>query len=75
MEGVERVKHTIQGRTELHDAAERGDVKQVQRLLSTSVNINSRTGDVSIAICGHYTHTIVDTATNRMVLVLCCWPL
>ena len=45
--------HTIQGRTELHDAAERGDVKQVQRLLSTSVNINSMTKDVSIAIWGN----------------------
>ena len=38
----------IQGRTELHDAAERGDVKAVQRLLNTSLNINSRTEDVRL---------------------------
>ncbi|CAI8036815.1 TNF receptor-associated factor 4 [Geodia barretti] len=36
---------STQGRTELHDAAERGDVDAVERLLSTSVNINSRTED------------------------------
>ncbi|CAI8046094.1 Kinase D-interacting substrate of 220 kDa [Geodia barretti] len=35
----------LEGRTELHDAAERGDVEAVQRLLSTSVNINFRTED------------------------------
>ncbi|CAI8024804.1 Ankyrin repeat domain-containing protein 50 [Geodia barretti] len=35
----------LEGRTELHDAAERGDVKAVRKLLSTSVNINSRTED------------------------------
>ena len=35
-------------RTELHDAAERGEVERVQRLLSTgSLNINSRTVIVS----------------------------
>ena len=35
-------------RTELHDAAERGEVKRVQKLLSTgSLNINSRTVIVS----------------------------
>ena len=35
-------------RTELHDAAERGEVERVQRLLSTgSVSINSRTVIVS----------------------------
>ncbi|CAI8009364.1 Serine/threonine-protein phosphatase 6 regulatory ankyrin repeat subunit B, partial [Geodia barretti] len=39
------VSPSPQGRTELHDAAERGDVEAVQRLLSTSVNINSRTED------------------------------
>ena len=38
----------IQGRTELHDAAARGDVKAVQRLLNTSLNINSRTEDVRL---------------------------
>ena len=38
-----------QGRTVLHAAAERGDVKEVERLLSTSVNINSRTEDVSLS--------------------------
>ena len=37
------------GRTELHDAAERGDVEAVQRLLSTSVNINSRTQTVRLS--------------------------
>ena len=38
-------------RTELHDAAERGEVEGVQRLLSTgSLNINSRTVIVSISI-------------------------
>ena len=38
-------------RTELHDAAERGEVEGVQRLLSTgSLNINSRTVTVSISI-------------------------
>ena len=38
-------------RTELHDAAERGEVERVQRLLSTgSLNINSRTVIVSISI-------------------------
>ncbi|CAI8017368.1 Protein TANC2 [Geodia barretti] len=36
---------STQERTELHDAAERGDVEAVERLLSTSVNINSRTED------------------------------
>ncbi|CAI8024817.1 GA-binding protein subunit beta-1, partial [Geodia barretti] len=40
------VSPSPQGRTELHDAAERGDVEAVERLLSTSVNINSRTEDV-----------------------------
>ncbi|CAI8036817.1 Ankyrin repeat domain-containing protein 29, partial [Geodia barretti] len=39
------VSPSLQGRTELHDAAERGDVDAVERLLSTSVNINSRTED------------------------------
>ncbi|CAI8046100.1 Ankyrin repeat domain-containing protein 17, partial [Geodia barretti] len=42
-----------QGRTELHDAAERGDVEVVERLLSTSVNINSRTeeeGDTALLL-------------------------
>ena len=35
-------------RTKLHDAAERGEVKRVRRLLSTgSININSRTVIVS----------------------------
>ena len=38
-------------RTELHNAAEMGEVKRVQRLLSTgSLNINSRTVIVSIVI-------------------------
>ncbi|CAI8028798.1 Ankyrin repeat domain-containing protein 29, partial [Geodia barretti] len=36
---------STQGRTELHNAAERGDVEAVERLLSTSVNVNSRTED------------------------------
>ncbi|CAI8018734.1 Ankyrin repeat domain-containing protein 50, partial [Geodia barretti] len=36
---------STKGRTELHDAAQRGDVEAVERLLSTSVNINSRTED------------------------------
>ena len=40
-----------QKRTELHNAAERGKVKRVQRLLSTgSLNVNSRTVIVSIVI-------------------------
>ncbi|CAI8003611.1 hypothetical protein GBAR_LOCUS3693 [Geodia barretti] len=38
-----------EGRTELHDAAERGDVEADQGLLSTSVNINSRTEDVRLS--------------------------
>ena len=38
-----------QGRTELHDAAVRGDVEAVERLLSTSVNVNSRTEDVRLS--------------------------
>ena len=38
-----------QGRTELHDAAERGDVEAVERLLSTSVDINYRTEDVRLS--------------------------
>ena len=38
-------------RTKLHDAAERGEVERVLRLLSTgSLNINSRTVIVSISI-------------------------
>ena len=38
-------------RTELHDAAERGEVERVQRLVTTgSLNINSRTVIVSISI-------------------------
>lgn len=37
-----------QARTELHDAAEKGDLKRVQRLLSTSISINSRTIDVRL---------------------------
>ena len=37
---------SMQGRTELHGAAERGDVQEVQRLITTSVDINSRTDDV-----------------------------
>ena len=38
-------------RTELHDAAEKGEVERVQRLLSTgSLSINSRTVIVSISI-------------------------
>ena len=38
-------------RTQLHDAAERGEVERVQRLLSTgSLNVNSRTVIVSISI-------------------------
>ncbi|CAI8046099.1 Ankyrin repeat domain-containing protein 29, partial [Geodia barretti] len=43
----------FEGRTELHDAAERGDVEVVERLLSTSVNINSRTeeeGDTALLL-------------------------
>ena len=43
------VSPSPQGRTELHDAAERGDVEAVERLLSTSVNINSRTEDVRLS--------------------------
>ena len=31
------------GRTDLHDAAERGDVEAVSWLLATPVDINSRT--------------------------------
>ena len=37
------------GRTELHDAAKRGYVEAVKRLLSTSVNINSRTETVRLS--------------------------
>ena len=36
-----------QGRTELHDAAEKGDDVAVRKLLKTSININSRTARVS----------------------------
>ena len=43
------VSPSSQGRTELHDAAERGDVEAVERLLSTSVNINSRIEDVRLS--------------------------
>ena len=42
----------MQGITELHRAAERGDVQAVQRLLNTSVNINSRTEDVRHILAG-----------------------
>ena len=38
-----------QGRTELHDAVNRGDMEEIHRLLSTSVNINSRTEIVSFS--------------------------
>ena len=44
-------------RTELHDAAERGEVERVQRLLSTgSLNINSRTVIVRIFYHGISRH-------------------
>ncbi|CAI8028787.1 hypothetical protein GBAR_LOCUS16358 [Geodia barretti] len=43
------VSPSPQGRTELHNAAERGDVEAVERLLSTSVNVNSRTEDVRLS--------------------------
>ena len=33
---------------ELHRAAERGDLETVHRLINSSININSRTGDVSV---------------------------
>ena len=44
---------SIQGRTDLHAAAERGDVKTVQRLIATAVNIdiNSRTENVRMYYC------------------------
>ena len=52
-------------RTELHDAAERGEVESVQRLLSTgSLNINSRTVIVSISIMA-----LVDTICIRFKLL------
>ena len=35
----------------MHDAAEKGDVQEVKRLLSTPANINSRTREVSILRC------------------------
>ena len=38
----------IQGKTELHRAAETGDVETVVRLLATTANVNSRTKDVSL---------------------------
>ena len=41
-----------QERTRLHDAAQRGDVEEVRRLLSdTSININSQTEMVSSTHC------------------------
>ena len=53
-------------RTELHDAAERGKVKRVQRLLSTgSLNINSRTVIVSISIMA-----LVDTIVSDFQLLV-----
>ncbi|CAI8021638.1 Kinase D-interacting substrate of 220 kDa, partial [Geodia barretti] len=56
------VSPSPQGRTELHDAAERGDVEAVERLLSTSVNINSRTedeGDTALLLASHRGHVEV----------------
>ena len=53
-------------RTKLHDAAERGEVERVQRLLSTgSLNINSRTVIVSISIMA-----LVDTIKMYMHFTL-----
>ena len=54
-------------RTELHDAAERGEVERVQRLLSTgSLNINSRTVIVSISVMA-----LVDTISIRFQITCC----
>ena len=57
-----------QERTELHHAAEKGEVERVQRLLSTgSLNINSRTVIVSISIM-----PLVDTICTYHTSITCC---
>ena len=57
-----------QERTELHDAAERGEVDRVRRLLSTgSLNINSRTVIVSISMVA-----LVDTLFTYHTSIACC---
>ena len=57
-------------RTKLHDAAKRGEVKRVQRLLSTgSLNINSRTVIVSISIMASVDTIIMYYMTLQLLAV------
>lgn len=53
------LSHSTKERTELHDAAERGDMEAVRTLLLTAISINSRTEDVCLSITNYICNSVV----------------